>query len=205
LILPGPRAALRRALHDRRRRGAARSVALLGDSITSSCRRPTGDWFDLADPACRYRVVLNAGRGGSTIGEMRERLDPLLQAAPDICVVQGGGNDILAGRSAADVVADLESIYRTLRSAGIQPIATTVLPHGETPLGRLADVRLVNEVLLGRTDVAVCDWTAELVDGDGLLRRELADDRTHPNQACVAVMASCLGRVLKDQPQSART
>lgn len=205
MILPGPRAALRRAVHDRRRRRAARSVALLGDSITSSCRRPTGDWFDLADPACRFRVVLNAGQGGSTIGEMRERLDPLVRARPDICVVQGGGNDIVAGRSAAELAADLEAIYGTLRSAGIRPIATTVLPHGATPVDRLADVRLVNEMLLGRTDVPVCDWTGELVDGDGFLRRELAHDRTHPNPAGVAVMASCLGRVLKDQAQSAPT
>jgi hypothetical protein len=63
-------------------------------------------------------------------------VESALAVKPDVCVVQRGGNDLVEGRYAIDVLADLDAIYRTLRRAGIQPVAATVLPHGDIPPDR---------------------------------------------------------------------
>jgi lysophospholipase L1-like esterase len=178
---PVPRARLRRILHDRRRAHVAMTAALLGDSITRSCLTRAGDWFDWADSGCRYRVVLNAGVGGDTTKGMRERLDRVLAVRPDICVVQAGGNDIVQGRTSTEVLADLDGIVGALVEAGSRPIATTVLPHGDTAPDRLTDVAAINQALPARSDLRVCDWTTPLVDVDGRLQPRHADDGTHPN------------------------
>jgi hypothetical protein len=69
----------------------------------------------------------------------------------------GSGNDIVYGRVAADVVSDLDAIFRTFRLSGIRPVATTVLPHGHTPADRLVEVAAVNNALLSSADVLVSD------------------------------------------------
>lgn len=196
MILPGARASLRRLIRDRRRTGAVITAALIGDSITLSCRRPAGDWFDLADPACRYRVTVNASRGGDTTQEMKRHLGLVLRAEPDVCIVQGGGNDIVAGRTTAEIVADLDTIYHTLTKGGVEVIATTILPHGDTPSDRLADIDAVNRFVLGAHNVTACDWTTTLIDEDGWLCRDYADDGTHPNPDGVAIMGARLAPVL---------
>jgi lysophospholipase L1-like esterase len=167
----------------------------LGDSITVNCKRPTRDWFDQADQNCRYRVAMNAGVGADTVEGMRARLGLLIGVHPDLCVVQGGGNDFVQGRRISDVLSDLDGIYETLLTAAITPLATTVLPHDDTAEDRLVGVAAVNRALQA-SDMLLCDWTTPLVDDDGRLQRRYADDGTHPNPAGVAIMASCLRRVL---------
>jgi lysophospholipase L1-like esterase len=167
----------------------------LGDSITLSCKRPSRDWFDQADLDCRYRVAMNAGVGVDTVEGMRARVDLLVDVHPDLCVVQGGGNDLVQGRRVPAVLSDLDAIYETLLEAEITPLATTVLPRGDTSEDRLADVAAMNRALQA-ADMLVCDWTTPLLDDCGRLRRRFADDGTHPNPAGVAIMASCLRRVL---------
>jgi lysophospholipase L1-like esterase len=138
---------------------------------------------------------MNAGVDGDTTEGMRRRLRFVLDLEPDICVVQGGGNDMLQRRPATVVLSDLDGIYRSLLAAGISPVATTVLPHGEAP-DRVADVASMNRALLARADVSVCDWTTPLVDSQCRLRHWYADDGIHPNPAGVAIMATCLRRAL---------
>jgi lysophospholipase L1-like esterase/kynurenine formamidase len=62
--------------------------------------------------------VLNRGFGGSRISDVREHLDRLVIAyKPQMVLVYAGDNDLAAGRTADDVVADYKAIVARLEQA----------------------------------------------------------------------------------------
>lgn len=122
--------------------------------------------------------------------------------APDYCIVEGGGNDIRSAVSAATVQDNLTSIYTTLRNAGIEPIATTVLP-ATVDQGYDAVYIAVNDWLrtyCPANDIALCDWLPDITTDVDMVRLDtaLASDQYHPNAAGAAVMGRYMGATLLD-------
>lgn len=172
-------------------------AVLLGDSIIAVSYQA---WFDRANEGAHspFRVVNNAGVGGNQINQMVARLGTdVTPYAPTYCMVEGGGNDVRNGRSAATIEGDFTTLFTNLRAAGIEPIASTVLPNTTPSAPEQAVYIAVNNWLRSyclAQGIALCDWSdAMCTDVDGtVLDSALTGDGVHPNNAGLSVMANAV-------------
>lgn len=105
----------------------APTVAFLGDSITAGLHLPAEQAF----PAIVQRRLAEAGRpfhrvdggvSGDTSAGGRRRIDWLLRSAPDIVVIELGGNDGLRGLALERIEENLRAIVASTREAGARPL-----------------------------------------------------------------------------------
>jgi len=99
------------------------TIAVLGDSLSAGYGLPQNEAFPaLAEGLLRDRGhdvrVLNAGVSGDTTAGGLNRLDWILQQAPEILVVELGGNDALRGQPLDNIEANLRQIVRRARQQG---------------------------------------------------------------------------------------
>jgi lysophospholipase L1-like esterase len=91
-------------------------------------------WFWWANSLSGWRAeVLNvSGVGGDRSDNLLQRIADVemgvLPYEPAFCTVMIGVNDLNADRTASQVIANLEQIYRVLLDAGIGVVAMTILP-----------------------------------------------------------------------------
>ena len=102
-------------------RVAATTIAVLGDSLAAGYGLPETEAFPaVAQELLRGQGhdvrVLNAGVSGDTTAGGLNRLDWILQQAPDILVVELGGNDALRGQPLDNIEANLRQIVRRARA-----------------------------------------------------------------------------------------
>jgi lysophospholipase L1-like esterase len=170
-------------------------VVFLGDSITEA-------WaLDSAFPGKPY---VNRGIAGQTTPQMllRFRAD-VIALTPKVVVILAGTNDI-AGNTGpmtlAETEANLVTMVELARAHGIKVVLSSVLPvHDYTPDSELAfplrppaQIRELNAWLRELAAANGCgyiDYYSAMVDERGLLRRELAADGLHPEEAGFAIMA----------------
>jgi lysophospholipase L1-like esterase len=170
-------------------------VVFMGDSITAA-------WtLDSAFPGKPY---VNRGIAGQTTPQMlvRFRAD-VVALAPKVVVILAGTNDI-AGNTGPMTLAETEANFATMvdlaRAHGIKVVLSSVLPvHNYTPDSDLAfplrppaQIRALNtwlRELAGANGCPYIDYYGAMVDERGLLRRELAADGLHPEQAGYEIMA----------------
>lgn len=173
----------------------AHRVVFFGDSITDGWN--LGNYF----PGKPY---VNRGIGGQTTSQMLVRFrQDVIDLKPTAVVILAGSNDI-AGNSGPirdeDIEANLASFIDLARSHGIQVVVASVIPvHNHNPRAQElfdqrppARIKTLNEriqKLCTREKVACLDYFGAMVDANGLLRKELADDGLHPNDAGYRVMA----------------
>jgi len=106
----------------------------IGDSImrglSSATEYGRKSWFDMGCLMSNQRILRwgNLGADGETTAQILARVDDVIALRPARCVVYGGTNDVIAQYSTATIMANLTALYRTLRGAGIEPIACTILP-----------------------------------------------------------------------------
>lgn len=102
---------------------AGSRVLALGDSVTyGTGAGPGEDWPSLLATRTGWQIE-NAGIPGDTAAQARERLPELLQRhAPELVLVELGGNDFLRRRPAAQVKEDLRHILETIRQHGAQAV-----------------------------------------------------------------------------------
>ena len=127
--------------------------------------------------------VLRLGRGGETTVEMSARAEAVIRAAdPDILVLQGGINDLVAaglnpGRAEVlmvDVVQTLVALAGTGRALGVQRvIIMTIVRPGRAPIWRwpfwsVEIPRLVERVNARLIRLAAAEGI-EILDADRLL------------------------------------
>jgi acyl-CoA thioesterase-1 len=103
----------------------ATTIAVLGDSLAAGYNLPESESFPaVAEELLRERGhdvrVLNAGVSGDTTAGGLNRLDWILQQAPQILVVELGGNDALRGQPLDNIEANLRQIVRRARHQGAQ-------------------------------------------------------------------------------------
>jgi acyl-CoA thioesterase I len=170
-------------------------VIFFGDSITDIWK------LDDSFPGKHY---INRGIGGQTTSQMLVRFrKDVIDLQPKIVVVLAGTNDI-AGNSGPisneDVEANLASMAELAKVHSIRMIFSSILPvNNYTPKSQEFFASRSPERILAlnswlkdycaKNDLTYLDYFSAMVDDKGLLKRDLADDGLHPNQAGFAVMA----------------
>ena len=170
-------------------------VVFFGDSITDMWK------LEQSFPGKPY---VNRGIGGQTTPQMLVRFrQDVIDLQPKVVVVLAGTNDI-AGNTGPMRLEDIEANYATLaelaRLHNIHMVFSSVLPvHNYTPQSQqlFAD-RPMDKILslnhwlkdyCSANNLVYLDYFSAMVDGKGMLKRELADDGLHPNDAGYKVMA----------------
>jgi lysophospholipase L1-like esterase len=170
-------------------------VVFFGDSITDLWK------LDEYFPGKPY---INRGISGQTTPQMLVRFrQDAIDLQPKVIVILAGTNDI-AGNTGPMRLEDIEANYASMaelaRAHDIHVVFSSVLPvHNYTPRSQdLFAQRPPEKILeLNRWLKAYCatnhyvylDYFSVMVNEQGLLKRELADDGLHPNLAGYKLMA----------------
>lgn len=170
-------------------------IVFFGDSIT--------DFWKLADyfPGKPY---VNRGISGQTTPQMLVRFrQDVIDLNPKAVVVLAGTND-LAGVTGPmrddDIEANYASMAELARAHGIRVVFASVLPvHNYTerakdlstqrPPARILALNAWMKDYCAKNGIMYLDYFSALVDDKGMLKKELADDGLHPNEAGYKIMA----------------
>lgn len=170
-------------------------VVFFGDSIT--------DMWKLENnfPGKPY---VNRGIGGQTTWQMLVRFrQDVIDLKPSAVVILAGTNDI-AGNTGpvrnGDIEANLTTMAELARAHGIAVVFASILPvHNYTakaqdffaqrPGERILAVNRWMQDYCAKNGVVYLDYFSALVDDKGLLKKELAEDGLHPNDAGYRIMA----------------
>jgi len=185
-------------------------VVFFGDSIT--------DMWKLEEffPGKPY---INRGIGGQTTPQMIVRFrQDVINLEPKVVVILAGTNDI-AGNTGPMQEEDIETNYASMAELAklhdIRVVFASVLPvHNYTPQSKeLFETRHPHDILAlnswledycAANRLVYLDYFEKMVDEQGLLKRELADDGLHPNSAGYRVMAplaeAAIGKALASKP-----
>ena len=171
-------------------------VIFFGDSITDAWH------LDQYFPGKGY---INRGIGGQTTSQMLVRFhQDVIDLQPAVVVILAGTNDI-AGNTGPISIEDIEANYTSLaqlaRANGIQLIFSSVTPvHDYTPQSQNffaqrdpAKILALNAWLknyCSTNGLIYLDYFPAMVDEHGLLRKDLATDGLHPNDAGYKIMAT---------------
>lgn len=178
-------------------------VVFLGDSITDGWR--LNEYFPERD-------FINRGISGQTTGQMlgRMRAD-VLDLKPAALVVLAGTNDIARGVPLRTIQHNLAMIAELAASRGIKVILASVLPvhnynKDQDPRFERTVQRSLKAILdlndwirdfAKRNGHIYLDYYTAMVDANGFLRQDLADDGLHPNAAGYRVMAPLVGTAIE--------
>lgn len=170
-------------------------VVFFGDSITDIWK--IAEYF----PGKPY---VNRGIGGQTTPQMLVRFrQDVIDLQPKVVVILAGTNDI-AGNTGPMRNQDIEANYASLaelaRVHGIRVVYASVLPvHSYTerskdffaqrPMSRILELNTWLKEYCDKNKIAYLDYFSALVDDKGLLKKDLADDGLHPNDAGYKIMA----------------
>lgn len=162
----------------------AGAIVLFGDSQIEQC-----EWRELLGDTL---PVLNRGIVGDGVDGLLARLDAdVLRHRPAKVFVCAGANDLLFGRSAAEIEGRYRELAQKIRRAAPQAklILTSVLPVNNTVkntgLENVA-VRALNEKIrriAGETDASYLDLYTQLTDAEGNLAAKFTEDGLHLNGA----------------------
>jgi lysophospholipase L1-like esterase len=169
-------------------------VVFFGDSITDIWK------LDDSFPGKHY---INRGIGGQTTSQMLVRFrQDVIDLQPKVVVILAGTNDI-AGNSGPitneNIEANLASMAELAKAHSIRIIFSSILPvnnytpqsqefFASRPPERILALNSWLKEYCAKNDLTYLDYFSAMVDDRGLLKRDLANDGLHPNQAGVAVM-----------------
>lgn len=170
-------------------------VVFFGDSITDIWK------LDDSFPGKHY---VNRGIGGQTTSQMLVRFrQDVIDLQPKVVVILAGTNDIAGNTgpiSNQDIEANLASMAELAKARGIRMIFASVLPvnnytpesqefFASRPPERILALNSWLKDYCAKDDLTYLDYFGAMVDDKGLLKRDLANDGLHPNQAGFALMA----------------
>ena len=178
-------------------------VVFFGDSIT--------DIWHL-DEYFPSKAYINRGIGGQTTPQMLVRFrQDVIDLHPKVVVILAGTNDI-AGNTGPmrleDIEADFASLAELARAHNIKVIYSSILPvHNYTERSKDFFAQRSPEKILElnkwlknycapalssgsqSNGCVYLDYFSAVVDDKGLLKKDLADDGLHPNDAGYKIMA----------------
>jgi lysophospholipase L1-like esterase len=171
-------------------------VVFFGDSITDIWH------LDQYFPGKPY---VNRGIGGQTTPQMLVRFrQDVIDLKPKVVVILAGTNDI-AGNTGPMRLEDIEADYMSLdelaRASGIKVVYASILPiHNYTDRSKdffaqrstekiLALNKWLKDYCTPQRDCTYLNYFDSMVDDKGLLKKDLADDGLHPNEAGFKIMA----------------
>jgi lysophospholipase L1-like esterase len=184
---------------------AEQRVVFFGDSIT--------DGWDLTKyfPGKPY---VNRGIGGQTTSQMLVRFrQDVIDLKPKVVVILAGTNDI-AGNTGpiaiADIEANMASMAELARLHNIRVIISSVTPvHDYTlraqeffalrPPAAILELNGWLKRYCAENDLLYLDYFGAMVDKQGSMKRELADDGLHPNAEGYAVMVPLVSAAIEKE------
>jgi lysophospholipase L1-like esterase len=178
-------------------------IVFFGDSIT--------DLWKLAD-SFPGKPYVNRGVSGQTTPQLliRFRAD-VVELHPKVVVILAGTNDI-AGNTGPMRLEDIEGNYASIaelaRAHEIKVIYSSVLPvheyteqagdmYRQRPPEKILTLNRWLKDYCARTGCVYLDYFSAMVDGQGHLKKELADDGLHPNAAGYMIMAPLAEAAIK--------
>jgi len=184
-------------------------VVFLGDSITDGWR--LNEYFPDSD-------FINRGISGQTTGQMLGRMmADVIALEPRAVVVLAGTNDIARGIPVAAIQNNLAMIAELAKAHQIKVIMASILPvhdyNKETNPGfertaarPPATILQLNDWIRDycrRERHTYLDYFAKMVDANGFLQQDLADDGLHPNAAGYRIMSPLVwAAIVQNAPQS---
>lgn len=180
---------------------ARHRIVFLGDSIVDGHTS-----LLLLAQALRQRggeqpVLVNAGIGGNTLRQMRERVErDVLPHDPDTVYISAGVNDAHQGVTPESFEEDLVALIGCFRDRGIEPVlATPTIVADDRPpevLKRLQAFVDIVKTVGARDGVPVAQSHEALAALAAAGERVLGDDGIHPNFAGHRGIARAMGEVL---------
>ena len=170
-------------------------VIFYGDSITD--KWTLSQYF----PGHNY---INRGISGQTTSQMLLRFrQDVIDLDPHIVVVLAGTNDIAGNTgpiSIEHIEGNITSMAELARAHNIALVLSSVTPvNNYTPASQrffadrpLSEILRLNEWMkayCANTNCYYLDYFDSMVDGSGLLKRDLSEDGLHPNDAGYKIMA----------------
>jgi lysophospholipase L1-like esterase len=183
-------------------------VVFFGDSITDIWK------LDDSFPGKHY---VNRGIGGQTTSQMLVRFrQDVIDLQPKILVILAGTNDVAGNTgpiSNKDIEANLASMADLAKVHGIRVIFSSILPvNNYTPEAQEffasrppERILALNDWLKGyceKNGLTYLDYFSAMVDDKGLLKRDLAKDGLHPDQAGFAVMSPMAEKAIEQDLKS---
>lgn len=178
---------------------ASRTLLVLGDSISAGYGlSQSAGWVNLLrqrleKAAADYRVV-NASISGETAAGGRRRIQALLaQHAPDIVVLELGGNDGLRGARIESLQADLDAIV----TASVAHKARVLLVGMRIPPNYGPEyVRRFEDVYAALASRHRLSWVPFLFEGFGDRPEFFQGDGIHPTAAAQPLMLETVWKKL---------
>jgi len=174
-------------------------IAILGDSLTAGYGLPQEKGFPARLQAALRREgfaaeVVNAGVSGDTTAGGLARIDWLLASAPNLVIVELGGNDALRGLSPEETRSNLDAILRRLDEAGAMVLLAGMRAPRNLGQPYYTKFDRIYPELAEKHGVALYPFFLEGVAGDPKLN---LDDGIHPNGRGVEVIVERMLPVVK--------
>lgn len=175
--------------------GEERRILAFGDSLFAGYGLATDEGYpEKLEAALRARGinarVADAGISGDTTAGGRQRIAFVLDAmerAPDLALVELGGNDLLRGLSPAEARANLAAILEELRSRGIPAVLYGMRAPPNAGPEYQAEFDAMYPELAREYDAVLVPFFMESLLG----RPELIQgDRIHPTAAGIEAMVA---------------
>lgn len=158
-------------------------IVFVGNSITDGC-----EWSELFG----RRRVLNRGISGDRAEWLLDRLDPILAGRPRKVFLMIGTNDLAAGRTPAEVAADVATLIDRFAAASPRTriYVQSILPVNDRDIpdaswghwkrkAEIAETNRLVEALCRERGVVYVDLASRLMDGTGLLDKRYTNDGLH--------------------------
>jgi lysophospholipase L1-like esterase len=185
-------------------------VVFFGDSITEAWK--LAQYF----PGKPY---INRGISGQTTPQMLLRFrQDVVDLHPKVVVILAGTND-LAGTTGPESNEDIEANYASMadlaRANGIRVVFSSVLPvhnysqggedyFAQRPMARILALDAWLKDYCARNHIVYLDYFRAMMDDKGFLKKDLADDGLHPNDAGFKIMTplaeSAIAKALAHKP-----
>lgn len=161
----------------------AQTIVCFGDSLTSGVGAPAGSSYpdylrkDLAGDGY-HATVLNQGVQGQTTDDAMSRVQAVLDAHPEIVVLELGPNDAIYRKPVATTEHNLDTMIETFQQAHIRVIlAGIVLP----PLFDAAYLKDFNPIYSAIAAKYKLLYVPSLLDGVYGVMGMMSSDYLHPN------------------------
>ena len=178
-------------------------VVFFGDSITDGWK---------LDKYFGDKPYVNRGISGQTTPQMLVRFrQDVINLKPKVLVVLAGTNDI-AGNTGPmkteDIEANLASMAELAKVNKIKVVFSSVLPvnnyterskdfYAQRPTERILELNRWLKEYCSKNGHTYLDYFSAMVDVKGLLKRELAEDGLHPNDAGYKIMVPLAEAAIK--------
>ena len=143
--------------------GPPPATAALGDGLVDD----DDGWYRVlvSTADTPVRDVLNAGVPGQTASQVAARVSAVLEARPQVVVVQAGTNDLLRGVPLATTVTALRGTVTRLQAADVVPVLVTV-PPSDALAARVGPLNEALAALGAELSVPVIDPWADVRQAD---------------------------------------